>query len=386
MGRLRASQLIAWTNLAPGPALLVLGCALGLAQSSLDEDFKAGTLDYTTWCPCQINMRDSPYTFTVDPDDANDRVLSIPVDDHSLGGNQCRRKAPDYECEHPGTLAKLNVSAQKSKSNDSKVIEELGPSFFAARQLGAAGVARVRNPYCTDAVLKRALAAKEEGECFERQELRLQEDKAPPSGERYVYELRFRMPAKVKDQTHSIRWVIAQWKQEPVAKKYGEEFGAKWGPSPFLAQRYDDGVLHVTVQDEHCRCLVASAPHPNGRTFDWTSGPAKECKSTHPANEGAACSSTLQLKFADNPVLESPAGRFVDMKYIVQAGRESGSQIDIFQDGRFIVSVSGKIGYDVDPSAKPVAKFKIGHYRDYMPFDYVMDIDSIKIGKEGSGP
>ncbi|TMJ39658.1 MAG: hypothetical protein E6G89_09750 [Alphaproteobacteria bacterium] len=81
-------------------------------------------------------------------------------------------------------------------------------------------------------------------------------------------------------------------------------------------------------------------------------------------------------------MLESPAGRFVDMKYIVQAGRESVSEIDIFQNGRFIVSVSGKIGYDVDPLVKPVAKFKIGHYRDYMPFDYVMDIDSIKIRKE----
>lgn len=384
MGRLRASQLIAWANLALSLVFLALGCAVALAQSSLDEDFKDGTLDLTTWCPCQINLRGSPYYFTLDPNDPNDRLLSIPVDSHSLGGNQCRRKAPDYECKPAGMVAKMNVDTENRKSNGSKDIEELGPSFFAARP-GVSSVAGGRDPYCTDEVMKRARAAKEEDECFERQELRLQEDKAPPAGERYVYEIRFRMPAKVEDYTHSVRWVIAQWKQEPVAKKYGREFGDKWGPSPFLAQRYDDGVLHVTVQDEHCRCLVASAPHPFGKRFVWANGAAKECRSTHPAHEGAACSSTLKLKFGENPVLESPAGRFVDMKYIVQAGRESVSQIDIFQNGRFIVSVSGKIGYDVDPLAKPIAKFKIGHYRDYMPFEYVMDIDSIKIGKERPG-
>lgn len=378
MGRLGVSQLIAWA--APGLALLVLGCAPVFAQSSLDEDFKDGTLDLTTWCPCQINLRDSPYYFTVDPNDPNDRMLSIPVNDHSLGGNQCRRKAPDYECRPPGTAAQMNVSAGSRKSNGGKDIEELGPSFFAARP-GISSVAGRRDPYCTDEVMKRALAAKEEDGCFERQELRLQEDKVPPAGERYIYEIRFRMPAKVEDETHSVRWVIAQWKQEPVSKKYAREFGNKWGPSPFLAQRYDDGVLHVTVQDEHCRCLVASARHPYGKSFEWTDGPAKECRSTHPADEGAACSSTLRLKFGENPVLESPAGRFVDMKYIVQAGRESVSQIDIFQNGRFIVSVLGEIGYDVDPLAKAITKFKIGHYRDYMPFDYVMDIDSIKIEK-----
>jgi len=380
MGRFGVSQLIAWA--APGLALLALGCAPALAQSSLDEDFKDGTLNLNTWCPCQINLHDSPYYFTVNPDDPNDRMLSIPVDGHSLGGNQCRRKAPDYECGTPGIAAKMNVGAQRSESP--KVVEKLGPSFFAAR-LGVSSVAEGGNPYCTDEVMKRARAAKEEGECFERQELRLQEDKAPPAGERYVYDIRFRMPAKVEDYAHSIRWVIAQWKQEPVSKKYGMEFGDKWGPSPFLAERYDDGVLHVTVQDEHCRCLVASAPHPIGKSFDWTSGPAKECISTHPAHDGQSCSSTLKLKFGKNPVLQSPAGRFVDMKYVVQAGRDSVSQIDIFQNGRFIVSVSGKIGYDVDPLAKPITKFKIGHYRDYVPFDYVMDIDSIKIEKERPG-
>ena len=44
-----------------------------------------------------------------------------------------------------------------------------------------------------------------------------------------------------------MRWVTAQWKQEPISARYDDEFKKGWGPSPFLAQRYDDGVLHVTV-------------------------------------------------------------------------------------------------------------------------------------------
>jgi hypothetical protein len=70
------------------------------------------------------------------------------------------------------------------------------------------------------------------------------------------------------------------------------------------------------------------------------------------------------------------------MKYVVQAGRDSPARIDVFQNGRPIVTVSGKIGYDVDPAFPALTKFKIGHYRDYMPYDYVMDIDRISIEKE----
>ena len=57
------------------------------------------------------------------------------------------------------------------------------------------------------------------------------------------------MPAVIQDTKNSVRWVIAQWKQEPVSPAYKD-------PSPVLAQRFDDGVLHVTVQDEDCRCRV----------------------------------------------------------------------------------------------------------------------------------
>src|SRR5204863_7157222 len=191
-----------------------------------------------------------------------DRILSIPVDDHSLGGNQCRRKAPDFECDPPGTAAKLSVSAKARKTNAGKVVEDLGPSFFAARQLGAAKDARNRNPYCTDQVMKRALAAKEEDECYERQELRLQEDRAPPANERYVYEIRFRMPAKVDDQTHSIRWASARWKRKPWGRKYAGDLATKGGRSPFLPKRYDNALRTAPSRTDNTRARGGRLPHP----------------------------------------------------------------------------------------------------------------------------
>jgi hypothetical protein len=347
------------------PALILLAAALSatpaLGDSALSDDFNSGALDYATWCPCQINLVRSPYTFEPDPGDATDRLLRIPVDRHSLGGNKCHAAV---ECVPPVVSASL------------------GPTFFDdARPEMLSLDPTARNPYCNDAVMKRALAAKEEGQCYQRQEIRVQGKKAHPATERYIYEIRFRMPASVADQTNSIRWVIGQWKQDRESAKYAAETKYWGGASPFLAQRYDDGVLHVTVQDEHCRCMVASAPHPTLK-FDLADGAAKECISTHPANEGAACASGLSLKFGPNPVLESPAGRFVDMKYVVQAGRDSPARIDVIQNGRPIVTVSGKIGYAVDPAFPALTKFKIGHYRDYMPYDYVMDIDRISIEKE----
>jgi hypothetical protein len=377
MGKRGAQGTQSWINAAAIVTFLGLSPLPALADPALDDDFKTGALDFTNWCPCQINMQKSPYSFAADPGNAKDRMLSIPVDDSSLGGNKCRKQAPDFECRPPASIAAI-ILEREAESASRK--EPLGPSFFDQHGLRITAL-RMTNPYCTEEILRRAKAAGEEGECFERQELRAQDDHAPPANERYTYEIRFRMPAKVEDDRNSIRWVIGQWKQEPVAERYGKEFGDDWGPSPFLAQRYDDGVLHVTIQEEHCRCLVASAPMPGGKAFEWHDGVARQCFSTHPAHEGEDCKSTLTLKYGPKPTLESPAGKFVDMKYVVQADHQSKARIDVYQNGRFIVSVKGAIGYDIDKNSHAVTKFKIGHYRDYMPYPSVIDIDSIKIGK-----
>ena len=108
------------------------------------------------------------------------------------------------------------------------------------------------------------MARNEETEtpCIQREELTIQKSFPHPIQRPLIYSFRFRMPESIEDTIHSVRWVTAQWKQTTVDESYRAEFGEGWGPSPFLAQRFDNGVLHVTVQDEHCRCLVAWADHP----------------------------------------------------------------------------------------------------------------------------
>lgn len=187
--------------------------------------------------------------------------------------------------------------------------------------------------------------------------------------------MRFRMPKAVLNQTHSIRWIMAQWKMEPVKKKTedGED------PSPFLAQRFDNGVFHITVQNEACRCLIASAPLPNGKNYPWKDGDAEYCVPTDgTGSSDNTCTSGLTVKYGEEPRLESPAGKWTEMEYRVQAGDDA--LIEVYQNGRFIVSVKGHIGYPLDPDkGKPKTKFKFGHYRDFIPSTDDFNIDWIKI-------
>ena len=127
----------------------------------------------------------------------------------------------------------------------------------------------------------------------------------------------------------------------------------------------DDGVFHVTVQDEHCRCKVASAPNPDGSTDVWSDGKAQYCVWSKPTDEGRPCPAALEVKYGANPVLPSALGQWVEMSYRVQASRSGNAVIEVHADGKFIVQVTGKIGYEPDPEKLPVkTKFKVGHYRE----------------------
>ena len=215
---------------------------------------------------------------------------------------------------------------------------------------------------------------------MQRQELRLQDQHSHPADQPHLYSFRIRMPAIIEDRTNSIRWVTAQWKQEPISEAYQRQFGDTWAPSPFLAQRFDDGVLHVTVQDKHCRCKIASAPNPDGSNVVWADGRARYCASTKPDDtENSSCTPDLDLKYGSNPVLPIALGQWVEMRYRVQASRSGAAVIEVYVGDRFIVRVTGKIGYEPRPDERSKTKFKIGHYRDYVPFAHAMEIDWLRI-------
>jgi hypothetical protein len=365
------------------------------AQSTIRDDFRSGKLDWSLWCPCQVDMRDSPPTFSPNPGQAGDHFISIVADDASLGGNVCRSGKPELECRPPAgtpafTMFMSEIGADPTASEAAAIPDEpeaLGPSFIRPLRilsldstLGTLKTRAAENDYCNDEVQQRIRAAGEENVCIQRQELRPQNFHAHSITKPYLYSIRFRMPDVIEDQQNSIRWVISQWKQEPISAAYEKELGKDWGPSPFLAQRFDNGVLHVTIQDEHCRCMVASAPLPNGSNLVWKDGPAQYCMSTRPEDPpNFACVADLQVEYGADPVLTSPRGQWVEMTYRVEAGRSGRAVIEVHEGERFIVRVTGKIGYAVDPGQDSVVKFKFGAYRDYMPFLHRMDVDWIDI-------
>jgi hypothetical protein len=372
----RLALLLLWALYLSPPAL----------AQTVDDEFDGDSLNPKFWCDCQSDPKNGPIEFLADPSQGGEGILRITVNRDSVGGNKCRQYKPYRECPAPVRLAGLGLlgDSQQRSAAKPEMPEALGPSLVTPMPPLFA-VAPQRFSYCTDEVELRAHRSREEDECIQRQELRLRQDFEHSIDSPYLYAFRFRMPSQIEDRVHAIRWVTAQWKEEPISHGYADRFGDDWAPSPFLAQRFDDGVLYVTVQDENCRCKVASAPNPDGSNPVWTDGDARYCKSTKPGDGNEkSCQANLKVQYGEQPVLSTALGSWVEMRYRVQAGREKDAAgglpyIEVYEGDRFIVRVTGMIGYETDPKETSVTKFKIGQYRDYMPSTDAMDIDWVRV-------
>lgn len=199
------------------------------------------------------------------------------------------------------------------------------------------------------------------------------------------------------------RWVIGQWKDDT-------------DDSPFLAQRFNRGVFYITVEERR-RDLPPGSDDPQrtvrrviafGPGYTSTSAPFLTDRfisdfrirnplasiepvfrpNTEPAIDDydlGALEKTLNdplpetFPFLDdaqaygnerqirihpslNPLLPDPTKGLVHMKYRVSMQRDGMSEIDVWANGRYIVSVTGVLG---GPDAGgPTRYFKFGHYRD----------------------
>lgn len=338
-------------------AVYALLALVFLLRSSVEgaeffDDFNGPKLDGQNWCTCQIDMKRLPVVISPQSENPSNGVAQITIDDKLIGDRDC--KPP---CGVPRLLSYMwhILQFESPESPD-----RLGPSLLSAAPKWQPEPVR-QNPYCDAA------------DCIQRQELRpvgiVQELDIPQD-----YSIRFRMPATVKDEKNSIRWVTSQWKAEPVNEKYTES------ASPFLAQRFDDGVLHVTMQDENCRCLIASAPLVSGDNYTWNNGNTRYCQSTLLADSaGKECASRMSVTYGDDPVLTPPKARWTEMRYRIQTKDGRPTAVEIYQDARFIVRVTGAFGYEPPSDAKQKVKFKIGQYRDFMPSTDIMEVDWVKI-------
>lgn len=356
-------------------ATLSLSASVTSAQSRIHDEFF--DLNWQVWCPCQIKMKESPIVFPADESEAGDRFAQVTADDSSLGGNECDVST---ECVPPGGTALFLEDFDAEAEADFDLPEPLGPSLVRVPSATLLE-APAKNPYCTPEVERRAKEAGEEDRCIQRQELRLQKALKHDVSQPWLYTFRIRMPAIIQDRKNSVRWVLAQWKHAPIAKSYCRDFDCDvWGPSPFLAVRFDDGVLHVTVQDEHCRCKVASAPAAHGSEPTWRDGRPQYCLSTDTRlPESTTCTADITVAYGDDPILSSPLGQWVELMFRIKLDKNRRSTIEIHEQDRFIAKLTGNIGYKPKRRAVSKAKFKIGQYRNYMPYVHKMDIDWVRI-------
>ena len=194
-----------------------------------------------------------------------------------------------------------------------------------------------------------------------KHELRIANSKRCDFGREVWYSFSFRIEGKYP-RTGSTRWVITQWKEET-------------GGSPFLAQRFDNGVFHISVQCDRKRVIVAQA----AGDYDRTQAFAQDASGidvyrdaimrlrverlpfiAKPENYGKP--ECVRVEPSKDPILPDPSLRWVDMRYRVKGDRNGNGIIEVWADGRHIVRVTGKIGND--NFGGPTQYFKVGHYRN----------------------
>ncbi len=136
------------------------------------------------------------------------------------------------------------------------------------------------------------------------------------------------------------RIVIGQWHQE--------------GPgSPFVAQRFRNGIFHITVQDGLCRLRIA-----------WQAGGgpgrARDCR-------------VAVERFAELPASDSG---WIDMVYRIRSGPGGDGLVEVWANGRRVARASGAIGYE----GMTRQFFKFGPYRDPAAYPTTVYLDSFRRG------
>lgn len=318
-----------------------IAAARGAAQGAAD-DFNTGSFDNGIWELCQADARLLRFERTAPAE--GEYSLAIGVDAARRGEVPCREP----------------LVADNAGDDDGDDTERLGPSLVASARTRMAGMGAFRGGAAG---------------IIQRNELRLHREYRHPVDEEYWYGLSFRVDGDIP-ATGSTRWVIGQWKQTR-------------GSSPIVAQRFDNGVFHVTVQDGPCRCRVAAADgDPDLKVAALGAGPP-HCVWTADGGpgdrggglrEGEACDSELTVSRGEESVLPDPKAGWVDMIYAIRGGRDGHGKVDIYANGRFVARVTGPIGYGNWRGQK--VKFKIGMYRDLMPGTAHLHVDRFWFGRD----
>lgn len=198
----------------------------------------------------------------------------------------------------------------------------------------------------------------ERAEIWERPELRVPYDQ----GVWYGFAMKFADPIPQDDH----RYLIAQWKREI-------DPGAEGDFSPFLALRLRNGKLFATVESNYVAegaTEKPSGPCNEGAVPVWLRPGTNQMRAliaTDPSwgpEDGKlfkSCTSAIQVTEHGNK-LPAPNSGWIDFAIYTKPGPDGSGHIELFANGKPIVTVKGHIGH-ADEGLGPNQYFKFGPYR-----------------------
>ena len=190
----------------------------------------------------------------------------------------------------------------------------------------------------------------------QRSEIRVRQGRQIPFGTEAWYGFSFRVDGYV-DPNDSNRLVIGQWKEQS-------------GGSPFVAQRFDNRIFRITVQDSECRAIIAEMPSDLGLMHGLLFLTSHRMK----------CTRAPDIRLTPpNPalhILPDPYGAWVDMVYRIRGGRDGDGLVEVWANGECVVRAEGAIGNR--DFGGPNQYFKFGVYRDKVAYLTRIHIDSFR--------
>jgi len=195
-------------------------------------------------------------------------------------------------------------------------------------------------------------------------EIRERTDQRTNFGDEVWYSFSFLVKGR-GGSTNDTRWQIASWKQETDG-------------SPFLAQRFDNGIFHITIESGKSRVLIATA---DGKPESFISKMSKGLMSQFgflSQKEKYDGDDDITLAYGEYPILPNPQKGWVDMMYHIKGGLKEDGFVEIFANGHFVARASGTIG--VKDFSGPTQYFRFGHNRAAMPGTATIYFDNFRRG------
>ncbi|MFB9949294.1 polysaccharide lyase [Rhizobium puerariae] len=202
----------------------------------------------------------------------------------------------------------------------------------------------------------------ERAEIWERTPLRVPYDTAVW----YGFAVKFADPIPADDH----RYLIAQWKREIGPDAQGDF-------SPYLGFRFSGGKLFVTVETNYHEGLSSSPQNgacPDGAVPAWLRPETNQIRalvvrpdgwSAVDAERFTSCTDKIVVTNRGNALPDVASG-WIYFGVLSKPGPDGTGHIEIFANGKWIVSVKGAIGHS-DAGLGENQYFKFGPYRDGAP-------------------